>query len=245
MVQPMEGHTVQRFDGELSNLHLMILEMGGLVVDQVNLALRALREKDTAAAQLVVHREPRIDAMEVKLDDEVVTVIARRCPVARDLRITTAISKAVTDLERIGDEAARLAHLVISIYDSESSDPSSHLLRDTINMGRLAHGMLSEALEIFDSLNADKAEAMVKNHGELDAEFQSSLRRLTTFLLEDARNIGHTVNIVLILKALERIGDHARNIAEYVIYLIKGEDVRHQQIEQKQGGDHTSEGGEN
>ena len=99
------------------------------------------------------------------------------------------------------------------------------------NMGKLSLGMLTDALEIFDTLDAEKAEAMVKNHGELDAEFQSSLRGLTTFLLEDARNIGHTVNIVLILKALERIGDHARNIAEYVIYLIKGEDVRHQQLE--------------
>jgi phosphate transport system protein len=223
----------------------MILEMGGLVVDQVHLALRALREKDIPAAQLVIHREPKIDAMEVKLDDEVVTVIARRCPVARDLRITTAISKAVTDLERIGDEAARLAHLVVSIYDSESSDPSSHLLRDTINMGKLAFGMLSEALDIFDTLDVSKAETMIKNHGELDAEFQSSLRRLTTFLLEDARNIGHTVNIVLILKALERVGDHARNIAEYVIYLIKGEDVRHQQLEQQDRGDQASGNGGN
>ena len=231
MVQPMEGHTVQRFDGELSNLHLLILEMGGLVVDQVNAALRALRDKDIAAAHLVIRREPKIDAMEVNLDDEVVSVIARRCPVARDLRITTAISKAVTDLERVADEAARIAHLVISIYDSESSNPSSHLLRDTINMGKLSLDMLTDALDIFDTLDANKAEAMVKNHGELDAEFQSSLRGLTTFLLEDARNIGHTVNIVLILKALERIGDHARNIAEYVIYLIKGEDVRHQQLE--------------
>jgi len=229
MLQPMEGHIVHRFDGELSNLHLLILEMGGLVLDQATVALRALREKDIPAAQLVIRREPRIDALEVKLDDEVVSVIARRCPVAGDLRITTAISKAVTDLERIGDEAARIAHLVISIYDSESSDPSSQLLRDTINMGKLAASMLTEALDIFDTLDAERAETMVKNHGELDAEFQSSLRRLTTFLLEDARNIGHTVNIVLILKALERIGDHARNIAEYVIYLIKGEDVRHQQ----------------
>ena len=231
MVQPMEGHTVQRFDGELSNLHLMILEMGGLVMDQVNSALRALREKDIPAAHLVVRREPQIDAMEVNIDNEVVTVIARRCPVARDLRVTTAISKAVTDFERIADEAARIAHLTISIYGNESSDPSSQLLRDTINMGKLSSGMLSEALEIFDTLDVKKAEVLIKNHGELDAEFQSSLRRLTTFLLEDARNVGHTVNIVLILKALERIGDHARNIAEYVIYLIKGEDVRHQQLD--------------
>lgn len=230
MSEPMEGHTVHRFDGELSNLHMMILEMGGLVMDQVNASLRALREKNIPSAHLVIRREPKIDELEVKIDDEIVSVIALRCPVAKDLRITTATSKAVTDLERVADEAARIAHLTISIYDNETSDPSSHLLRDTINMGKLSLGMLKEALEIFDKLDAAKAEEMIKGHGELDVEFQSSLRRLTTYLLEDARNVGHTINIVLILKALERIGDHARNIAEYVVYLIKGEDVRHQQL---------------
>lgn len=232
MIQPMEGHTVHRFDGELSNLHMMILEMGGLVHDQVRSSLIALREKDLAAAHTVVAREPEVDQLEVKIDDEIVSVIARRCPVARDLRITTALSKAVTDLERIGDEAARIAHLCISIYGSETPDPSYHLLRDTIVMGKLASSMLKDAVEILDTLNAERAENMVKGQGELDEEFQSSLRRLTTFVLEDARNVGHTVNIVLVLKALERIGDHARNIAEYVVYLIRGEDIRHKQLEE-------------
>ncbi|WP_455206050.1 phosphate signaling complex protein PhoU [Kaarinaea lacus] len=238
MVQPMEGHTVHRFDGELSNLHMMILEMGGLVMDQVRSAMKAVREKDLSAAHQVIRREPKVDALEVKIDDEIVSVIARRCPVAKDLRVTTAISKAVTDLERVGDEAARIAHLAISMYDNETSDPSSHLLRDTITMGKLSSTMLDESLQILDLLDAIRADAMIKEHAELDVEFQSALRRLATFMLEDARNVGHTINIVLIIKALERIGDHARNIAEYVVYLIKGEDIRHKQLND---GDATDE----
>lgn len=242
MVQPMEGHTVHRFDGELSNLHMMILEMGGLVMDQVRLATKAVRDKDIAAAHLVIRREPKVDELEVQIDDEIVSVIARRCPVAKDLRITTAISKAVTDLERVGDEAARIAHLSISMYDNETSDPSSHLLRDTIIMSKLSTTMLEEALQILDLLDASRADVMIKDHAQLDVEFQSALRRLATFMLEDARNVGHTINIVLIIKALERIGDHARNIAEYVVYLIKGEDVRHKQLNDgNTGGDANDE----
>jgi phosphate transport system protein len=242
MIQPMEGHTVHRFDGELSNLHMMILEMGGLVMDQVRLALQSLREKNIAEADKVVHREPEVDRMEVRIDEEIISVVARRCPVAKDLRITTAISKAVTDLERIGDEAARIAHISSLMYDNDSADPNLHLLRDTITMGKLAMSMLSESLEILDKLDAARAEEMVKGHGELDAEFQSSLRRLTTFVLEDARNVGHAINIVLMLKALERIGDHAKNIAEYVFFLIKGEDIRHKKInsDDDNGGNETA-----
>jgi phosphate transport system protein len=209
--------------------------MGGLVMDQTRLSMHALREKDLDAAHLVIKREQNVDALEVKIDDEIVSVIARRCPVAKDLRVTTAISKAVTDLERIGDEAARIAHLAVTMYDSDTNDPSSHLLRDTIVMGKLAMAMLNESLEILDLLDADRAQEMVTKHSELDEEFQSALRRLTTFVLEDARNVGHAINIVLAIKALERIGDHAKNISEYVIYLIRGEDIRHKQLDAESG----------
>ncbi|MGD8558285.1 MAG: phosphate signaling complex protein PhoU [Gammaproteobacteria bacterium] len=228
MIQPMEGHTLQRFDGELNNLHMLILQMGGLVVDQVRLAIKAVTDKDLEAARLVVDREPDVDALEVKIDNETLTVIARRCPVAKDLRITTAVSKAVTDLERIGDEAARIANQAVQMYDNDSNDPSSHLLRDIRTMGKLSFQMLSDALEVFDTFDLPRAQQLAAGNIELDEEFQSSLRRLATFVLEDARNVGHVINVTLIMKALERIGEHARNLAEYVIYFIKGEDVRHQ-----------------
>jgi phosphate transport system protein len=227
MTQNLEGHTVQRYDGELNNLHLRVLEMGGLVLDQVKHSLRSLKEKDVELANTVLERENEVDNLEVEIDDDVITVTAKRAPVARDLRVIMSISKSVTDLERIGDEAARIAHLAKGIYESELSHPSAHLMRDVTTMGRLALEMLQESLASFDSLNATQARALVCRENELEVEFQSSLRRLATFLLEDARNVGHAIHIVLLIKAIERIGDHARNIAEYVIYMVHGEDVRH------------------
>ena len=228
LIQTMEGHTVHRFDGELNNLHMLILEMGGLVLDQVRHSIKAITEKDIEAARLVIQREPDVDALEVKIDEENIIVIAKRCPVAKDLRITTTVSKAVTDLERIGDEAARIANHVIQMYGNDTSDPSSHLLRDIRTMGKLSLRMLQDALDIFDNFDINRARELAGGNVELDEEFQSSLRRLATFVLEDARNVGHTINVTLIIKALERVGEHARNMAEYVIYLVKGEDVRHQ-----------------
>lgn len=230
MIQPMEGHTVHRFDGELNNLHMLILEMGGLVLDQVRQSILAVTEKNIAAARLVIQREPEVDGLEVKIDEENIIVIAKRCPVAKDLRITTAVSKAVTDLERIGDEAARIANQALQLYGSDTSDPSTHLLRDIKTMGNLSLRMLQDALDIFDTFDVARARVLARGNVELDEEFQSSLRRLATFVLEDARNVGHTINVTLIIKALERIGEHARNMAEYVIYLVKGEDIRHQSV---------------
>ena len=183
MTQALEGHTVQRYNGELNSLHLRVLEMGGLVLDQVRHALLTLQHKDISIANTVLEREHQVDELEVGIDDDVITVIAKHAPVARDLRVIT--------------------------------------------MGQLALDMLQESLQSFDSLDASRARGLVCRENVLDSEFQSSLRRLATFLLEDARNVGHAIHIVLMTKALERIGDHARNIAEYVIFMVLGEDVRH------------------
>jgi phosphate transport system protein len=234
MVEPTEGHIIQRYDGELGQLHILILEMGGLVLDQVRNAINAVVNKDLEAAALVLRREPDVDALEIKVDNETVSLIARRSPVGSDLRIVTAISKAVTDLERIGDEAARIAGIAESIYGNNANEPGDSLLRDISTMGKLALDTLVEALDIFDKFDLDRAEQLTKCDTELDAEFQSSLRRLTTFVLEDARNVGHTINIVLILKDLERIGEHAKNLAEYIIFFLKGEDVRHQIVQESE-----------
>ena len=227
MTQTLEGHTVQRYNGELNNLHLRALEMGALVLDQLKHALLALRHKDISVANTVLEREYEVDELELGIDDAVVTVVAKRGPVAGDLRVIMSISKTITDLERIGDEAARIAYLAKGLYESEHSQPSNHLMRDVKTMGELALEMLQEALQSFDALNVDQARALVCRDNELDTEFQSSLRRLATFLLEDARNVGHAIHVVLLTKSIERIGEHARNIAEYVIYMVRGEDVRH------------------
>jgi len=227
MTRALEGHTVQRYNGELNNLHLRVLQMGGLVLDQVRHALLALQHKDLTIANTVLEREHQVDELELEIDDDVITVIAKRGPVARDLRVITSVSKTITDLERIGDEAARIAHLAQSMFETERSQPGSHLMRDVTNMGQLALDLLQESLESFDALDAGRARTLLCRENVLEIEFQSSLRRLATFLLEDARNVGHAIHIVLMTKAIERIGDHARNIAEYVIYLVRGEDVRH------------------
>ena len=242
MSQPMEGHTVRRYDGELSNLHYMVLKMGGLVIDQTRKAVDALRQKDVEAAHAVTEREPEVDALELKADDEIASVLARRGPMARDLRVVIALAKTVADLERVGDEAARIAYVVASIYDGSKGGPSKSLLRDVKGMGKLAIQRLQDALDVIDTLDVDKADALLASEGELEEEFQASLRRLTTFVLEDARNVGHAVNITLILKALERIGEHAGNLAEYVVYLIRGQDVRHPGLSQVEGGGRGDQG---
>lgn len=227
MHRSLEGHTAHRYDGELNNLHLQMLELGGLVLDQVNLALRSLRERSATLAQNVLEREHDVDRLEMQIDNDLVAVIAKRAPVARDLRVIIAISKATTDLERIGDEAARIANLALAIYDSDTALPSKHLMRDVNIMGQLAVAMLHEALESFDTLNAERATALVCEENELEIEFQSSLRRLATYLLEDARNVGHAIHTVLMIKSIERVGDHARNLTEYIVYIITGKDIRH------------------
>lgn len=228
MTQPLEGHTVQRFDGEMSSLHMLTIEMGALVLNQVQRALEALHEEEPTIAREVMSRDQAVNELELRADEHIVTLIARRAPVARDLRAIMAISKAICDLERIGDEAGKIASAVVTIYDNEHSNPSYELMRDVQSMGKLASRMLRQALEAFDEMDLEKAELLTNEHYELGAEFQAGLRRLMTFIMEDSRNVGHAVNAVVITKALERIGDHSRNLAEYVIYILKGIDIRHQ-----------------
>ena len=223
----LEGHTVTRFDGELNHLHLLLLEMGGLAVDQCNQALSALRDEDLELAQYVIQRETDVDALELKLDGDIWWEVGRRAPVARDLRAVMAFSKVATDLERVGDEAARIAHTCLTIYGDEVPRPSLNLMRDVFGMGRLAIELLNDSVGLLDSLDAKAAHVLLARHSELDTEFQSSLRRVSTFILEDARNVGHAIGTVALVRSFERIGDHASNLAEYVIYLVRGDDVRH------------------
>jgi len=228
MTKTLEGHADQRFDGELSSLHLHVLEMGGLALDQSRIALQAILGLNKELAKKVLEREPDVDSMEDSIDNSIVDLITKRGPVSRDLRITMAFSKVVVDLERIGDEAARVAYIVESLSDENQPKPAKNQMRDISTMGKLALGMLETAMTSFSELDTDLAETLLNADEELDAEFQSSLRHLTTFLLEDARNLGHTINITLVLKSLERLGAHAGNIAEYVIYLVHGVNVRNE-----------------
>lgn len=226
MTKTLEGHADQRFDGELHALHLNVLEMGSLALDQSRVALQALMGLNKDLAKKVLDREPTVDSMEDRIDNSIVDLMTKRGPVSRDLRITIAFSKIVVDLERIGDEAAKIAHIVESLSDENQPKPAKNQMRDISNMGKLALGMLDTAMKSLSELDAQLAETLLNTDQDLDMEFQSSLRHLTTFVLEDARNLGHTINITLMLKSLERLGAHAGNIAEYVIYLVYGVNVR-------------------
>jgi phosphate transport system protein len=227
MAERTEGHTVKRYDGELNHLRGRVLEMGGLAADQMRRSIGALEQQDVSEAREVVARDHRVNTLEVETDEELAQLLARRQPMAADLRMIIAVSKAVTDLERIGDEAAKISRMVIHLYDQDSPPPSERLLMDIPKLDSVARDMLRRALAAFDQLDLAEALAVMQSDGRMDLEFQSALRRLTTFVLEDARNVGHAINVTLILRALERIGDHAKNIAEYVVYCLEGRDVRH------------------
>ena len=222
-----DGHTVKSYDEALARLRSQVMEMGGLVEDQIARALKALDDEDVGAARDVVGRDHKINAMEVKIDEECTQLLALRQPMAGDLRMIMVISKAVTDLERIGDEAQKIARMVVQIYNSTSSSPSYRLFREVFSMGKLATNMLQGALDALARQDVDKAMEVAQGDDDLDREFNSAMRHLSTYMMEDARVIGHAVNVIFMVKALERIGDHAKNIAEYTIYLIKGKDVRH------------------
>lgn len=222
----LEGHADQRYDGELNEIHLVMLELGGLVLAQSQLALNALLQADLDAANEVLEREGSVDQLELRADDRIIDLISRRGPIAKDLRVVMAFSKAVKDLERIGDEAERIARTTFHLYNADRAGPSRPQLRDIQTMGQLSISVLGRALEAFDELSAEAAAQLLKKGEDLEAEFQSALRRLTTFVLEDARNVGTVIDITLVVKSLERIGQLGVNLAEYVVYLSSGLDVR-------------------
>ena len=226
-MEPTEGHTVKRYDAELSHLRGQVIEMGGLVLDQVNKAIRALTTQDLDAAAHVMDRDHLIDDFEVETDQEVVNLIARRQPVANDLRMVIATSKAIAELERVGDEAVKIARMVMVIYGSDENQPSKPLLRDVYIMSRQATLLLRESLDAFDRLDVDRTAEILQSDEDLDEDFKSALRRLTTYVMEDHRTLGHAMNVLTIIRALERIGDHAKNIAEYVVYQAVGKNIRH------------------
>jgi len=227
MAQATGEHTVKSYDQELSDLNTLVLRMGGLVQEQLERAMQALRESDVDLARDVIARDHVVNFMDVQADERTVNLLARRQPMGRDLRTIMSLEKSVTDLERVGDEAERIARMTIHLVESGRPQPSPKLLRDTYGMARLAGIMLKDALDALARLDVDLALEVAKGDAELDGEFQSALRRLATFLMEDSRNVGHVINVTLVLKSIERIGDHAKNIAEYVVYLVKGKDVRH------------------
>ena len=211
----MEGHISKAFDGALVALHMRVLEMGGLALDQVREAVHAYTEWDVSSAKRVIEREHTINAYDVTLDEEQLSLIARRQPVASDLRAIIAISKAVGELERVGDEAKKIAKTVLAHADR----PGPATTGDVRQLGRLAQQLLRHALESFDHLEAALASAVVDGDKEIDLEYTVALRRLLTRAMEDPRHFDLAVEAAFVLKSLERVGDHARNLARLVLVI--------------------------
>ena len=242
--QHLEGHTVRRYDGELNHLHLRVLELGGLALHQTRNALAALRNFDRRVATSVIAREYEVNDLDVRIDDQLISVIARRAPVARDLRIVMAFAKTANELERVGDEATKVARLALQVFEGFRIEPADTLMWDVQTMGQRALGLLERAMDALDRLDLDQAQDVAASRAVLEAEFRAGLRRLTTYVMEDARNVGQVITLTQIIKALERIGDHARHVGEYVVYLVSGEDVRHQQCPPDETGAGPSDTGE-
>lgn len=225
----MPDHTLKQFDAELEEIRSRVLQMGGLVEEQITRALEALAEGDADLAREVMENDHRVNALEVAIDEECSTVIARRQPAAKDLRMVMTVVKTITDLERIGDEAAKIARMTEAIYSSDR--PTVPRASEIHHVAEIALGMLRNALDAFARLDLTVAAKVVRQDEQVDKEFVGILRQLITFMMEDPRTISHAIEILFIAKAIERIGDHAKNMSEYVVYLVKGKDVRHTGVE--------------
>jgi len=223
----MAGHTSRCYDEELAGLHASFSALGRSVLQQARDTLSALTGKDIGLARSIAQIENRVDACEMDIDARVMSTIARRSPLGSDLRMILAIFKGVVDLERIGDEAAKIADIVINIYGSGVMEPNGELIRDVHQMGSLAIAALERAVDLYERLDDAGARALQAENHSHETVFEDGLRRLMTYVMEDSRNIGFMVDMVLAMKAYERIAAHAQNLAELVIYQVEGEDVRH------------------
>jgi phosphate transport system protein len=224
-----DKHLSTQFDSDLASLSSRVLELGGLAESQIRQAIHALANFDDAAARQVLVTEERVNAMEVDIDRELSSVIARRQPTARDLRLLMAISKTTANLERVGDEATRIARMVQSIISKGKTVPALPA-GELSTAAELASGLLRKALDAFARLDTAAAVAILKEDDRLDREFDGFVRKLITYMMEDPRTISPSLDLLFVAKAIERIGDHAKNIAEFIIYVVKGADVRHSSI---------------
>lgn len=217
-------HISQQFNRELEEVTTKLAEMGGLAQRQINDALKALIDADPELAKRVVEEDEKVNDMEVEIDDDCIHIIARRQPAAGDLRLVIAITKAITDLERVGDEASKIARQAISL-GREGSAPKGYV--EVRHIGGQVSRMLHDALDAFARLDLDMAMRVIETDETVDMEYNTAMREMISFMIEDPRSISRALNILWSLRALERVGDHARNLAQYVVYLVRGEDVRH------------------
>ena len=220
----MTEHINKQFDQDLEAIRSRMMQMGGLVEAHVRAAMAGYMEGDMERAAAVISGDAKVNELELAVDNDLGQIIVRRQPAASDLRLILAASKIVTDLERIGDEAAKIARMA---KDEQPPAAANHRIVPLRHISEIAIGMLRRALDAFARLDAAAAARVCAEDAAIDEEFRAILRQLITFMMEDPRTITTSLQVVWVAKALERIGDHAKNIAEYVIYVVKGRDVRH------------------
>jgi phosphate transport system protein len=218
-------HISQKFDEEMENLRNQVMKMGGMVEQQIRRAVDALRKLDTSEAEAVCQIDHQINAMEVSIDEQCTRILVRRQPAASDLRMVVAVIKTITDLERIGDEAERIAKMAIDISEHDSFFDNRY--PGIMHLSEHVIIMVHDTLDAFARLDTDAAFKVVRDDEKADMEYQSIMRQMLTYMMEDPRTISQSLSIMQAARALERIGDHAMNIGEYVIYLVKGKDIRH------------------
>jgi len=230
-------HISGQFNSDLEAIRSQMMEMGGLVERQVSMAIDAITSGDTTPADEIIRREDEVDEMEVEIDRECTQILVRRQPAASDLRMVLAVSRVVRDLERIGDEATKIAVHALEV----GGNTNGYSQQSIRYMGAEVCKMIAGALDAFARCDINGALDVVRNDKLVDQQYSAALRELITYMMEDPRSISRAINILWILRAIERIGDHARNISEQVIYVVSGADVRHSSLTEMEEQAHRDE----
>jgi phosphate transport system protein len=223
------GHYLEKYDEELEAIRNRVLSMGGLVEEQIGNAIRALGGGDVGLAEEVMQNDMRVNAFEVGIDEQCSQILARHQPAASDLRFVIAVIKTITDLERIGDQAERVARMALQLA---RKDRPKNQYSDVVSLGERVLAMVHGALDAFARMDVEAAVAVARSDVAVDNDYESIMRQSITFMMEDPRTISRVMDVIWAIRALERIGDHARNMCEYIIYLVKGKDVRHIGLDQ-------------
>ncbi|WP_006788378.1 phosphate signaling complex protein PhoU [Thiorhodospira sibirica] len=242
----LSGHYLEHYDEELEGVRNRVLAMGGLVEKQIADAIAALGDNDIYLAEQVVKQDARVNGFEVMIDEHCSQILARHQPTASDLRFVIAVIKTITDLERIGDQAKHIASMALHLAEK---DRPKNGYSDVLALGEQALHLVHDALDAFARMDVGTALQVVREDVNVDRAYESIVRQHITFMMEDPRTITRALDVIWALRSIERIGDHARNMCEYVIYLVKGKDVRHVTLEEMQqavlGEGHTLENPEN
>ncbi|MBU0593657.1 MAG: phosphate signaling complex protein PhoU [Pseudomonadota bacterium] len=225
-----QEHIFKQFDAELEQVRSRILKMGGLVEEQITKAIKALTDGDLVLADEVIANDIHINDLEIQIDEECTKIIALRQPTAGDLRMIMTVEKTITDLERIGDKAEKIARMAKKIYGADRL--STPRFTEIKHMSDMVLEMLRASLDAFARLDVSAATQLKRQDIQVDEEFDAVLRHLITFMMEDPRMISTSIDILFAAKAVERIGDHAKNIAGYVVYMAQGKVVRHASMEE-------------